>query len=227
MCPSPDSPGTRAPTSIHLPPRDPELKPVQSCRLSALIVRRAQQWKQEEHHADCAHAMADFEGGNSNATPKHGIITRYATRYGGIVEQVTEVNGIRKVVLVVNARLPTSEDRDAYADWFRRWCQRQETVSSDAGEGASDEMTPLIGVEEPETSRYCEVGGDSPLRAGLHDQDGSTGCSIGGRIKGWLCREPKTVKRLLTYLMKVTGLSSANQTLFSGSPPNHTVTTSI
>ncbi|KAG2413711.1 hypothetical protein HFD88_002900 [Aspergillus terreus] len=119
----------------------------QSCRISALIVRRTQQWKQEEYHADGTHAMADC--GNA----KRGIISRYATRYGGIVEQVTEVDGIRKVVLVVNARLPTSEDQDAYADWFRRWCQRQETVSSDVCEGAADEMTPLMGAQQPETPR--------------------------------------------------------------------------
>ncbi|KAL4897791.1 hypothetical protein BDV59DRAFT_49789 [Aspergillus ambiguus] len=101
--------------------------------------------------------MSDLEGANT----KRGRINRYATRYGGIVERVRDVNGIRKVVLVVNARLPTSKAQDAYADWFRRWCQHQEETSN-SSERTSDETTPLVGTASSEAPRYLDDAVHTP-----------------------------------------------------------------
>ncbi|KAL4888269.1 hypothetical protein BDV59DRAFT_188860 [Aspergillus ambiguus] len=85
-------------------------------RLFTTIVRRAQQWKHKEYLARYENTMS------GSGIRTQGVINRYATRYGGIIERVRGVDDIRKVVLIVNASLPTSEAHDVYTERFRRCC---------------------------------------------------------------------------------------------------------
>ncbi|KAL2815818.1 hypothetical protein BDW59DRAFT_12955 [Aspergillus cavernicola] len=77
---------------------------------------------------------------------------RWKARYGTITEHMLDVNGVRKLVLVVDhASLPSDSDRaqDGYAEWFGRWRQQQEAEASflDAMSQPflDDEFTPLMG----------------------------------------------------------------------------------
>ncbi|KAE8421456.1 hypothetical protein BDV36DRAFT_280762 [Aspergillus pseudocaelatus] len=99
---------------------------------------------------------------------KGGTLPRYATRFGALSEQETDVSGVRKVVLVVNDTYATNVAQDAYADWFVRWCHLQEEASNYAAEGPSDEMTPLIDVGSPAAPRYLD-GIGTPYSQGPSD----------------------------------------------------------
>ncbi|KAE8378281.1 hypothetical protein BDV26DRAFT_261883 [Aspergillus bertholletiae] len=87
---------------------------------------------------------------------KRGTAPQYTARFGALSEQEIDVNGTRKVVLVVNNTFASNAAQDAYANWFVRWCHLQETASNYAVERRADEMTPLIDMESPETPLYLD-----------------------------------------------------------------------
>ncbi|KAE8360370.1 hypothetical protein BDV27DRAFT_41473 [Aspergillus caelatus] len=137
---------------------------VQACRILADIARKERLWRQEDYLAEEELLMSALEAGYA----KGGTLPRYATRFGALSEQETDVSGVRKVVLVVNDTYATNVAQDAYADWFVRWCHLQEEASNYAAEGPSDEMTPLIDVGSPAAPRYLD-GIGTPSSQGPSD----------------------------------------------------------
>lgn len=126
----------------------------QACRISIDIVRSEQRWVQEDGKEciECAaqgHLMSDLEAGNRTSTSDSSSSTctfvndRYVTRHGRLTEQVIDVNGIRKSVLVIDETFSGSGSgtRDAYADWFQKW--RTMSCTSES----IDERTPLVQTE--------------------------------------------------------------------------------
>lgn len=91
--------------------------------------------------------MSDLEAGNrtstsnSNSSNRTFVNGRYVTRHGRLTEQVIDVNGIRKSVLVIDETFSVSGTKDAYADWFQKWQTMSCTSES------IDERTPLMQTE--------------------------------------------------------------------------------
>jgi hypothetical protein len=72
------------------------------------------------------------------------------TRYGSIQQHMIDVNGVRKLVLVVDidkyGRESSEASPDEYAEWFERWRQQQQRVAEVAvSEEPLDESAPLLG----------------------------------------------------------------------------------
>ncbi|KAL6238518.1 hypothetical protein BDW75DRAFT_21666 [Aspergillus navahoensis] len=76
--------------------------------------------------------------------------SRQTTRYGSIQQHMVEVNGIRKLVLVVDIdkydRGAPEASPDDYAEWFERWRQQQQREAEEAvSDEPLDESAPLLG----------------------------------------------------------------------------------
>ncbi|RDW67199.1 uncharacterized protein DSM5745_09065 [Aspergillus mulundensis] len=77
--------------------------------------------------------------------------SRPTTRYGSIQQHMVEMNGIRKLVLVVdidkyNRGEPSEASPDEYAEWFERWRQQQQREAEEAvSDEPLDEGSPLLG----------------------------------------------------------------------------------
>lgn len=107
----------------------------QACRIFIAIVRKEIQGRLEKgyrqntrlYSAKHGNSLLDLEDGRqtlrTSAESPNGRVhnSRYVTRYGGIAEEVVDVNGVQKTVLVVKANLPWNGAQDAYTDWFERW----------------------------------------------------------------------------------------------------------
>ncbi|OGM49484.1 hypothetical protein ABOM_001621 [Aspergillus bombycis] len=125
---------------------------VQACRILVDIARKERLWQQEQYLAEEELLMSALEAGYGKAT----TLPRYATRFGALSEQEIDVNGVRKVVLVVNETYATNAAQDAYADWFVRWCHLQETASNYADQTTSEEMATLLDMGSPRRPGYLD-----------------------------------------------------------------------
>lgn len=72
------------------------------------------------------------------------------TRYGSIQQHMINVNGVRKLVLVVDidkyGRGSSEASPDEYAEWFERWRRQQQREAEVAvSEEPLDESAPLLG----------------------------------------------------------------------------------
>ncbi|KAL4759669.1 uncharacterized protein BDW70DRAFT_139284 [Aspergillus foveolatus] len=82
--------------------------------------------------------------------PESGHPSRPKTRYGSIQQHMVDVNGVRKLVLVVDideySRGASSDaSPDEYAEWFERWRQQQQREAEVAvSEEPLDESAPLL-----------------------------------------------------------------------------------
>ncbi|KAL4733810.1 hypothetical protein BDV11DRAFT_73896 [Aspergillus similis] len=151
----------------------------QLCEVPILFfARRKQYWYEEDDDLDLEqglgqtalnHRMSDFEantGTGRRSQPRvldRGLQREYrpeseseppsrpVTRYGSIQQHMVDVNGIRKLVLVVDidkyGRGASSEaSPDEYAEWFERWRQQQQREAEVAvSEEPLDESAPLLG----------------------------------------------------------------------------------
>ncbi|KAL5041675.1 hypothetical protein BDW71DRAFT_163292 [Aspergillus fruticulosus] len=152
----------------------------QLCEVPVLFfVRRKQYWYEEDDDLDLEqglgetalnHRMSDLEADTGTGRrsrsrlrffdrePQHGPQpereyeppSRPTTRYGSIQQHMVEVNGIRKLVLVVDIdkydRGAPEASPDDYAEWFERWRQQQQREAEEAVSNEPlDESAPLLG----------------------------------------------------------------------------------
>lgn len=89
---------------------------------------------------DGMNAMSDLEAGAG--TPGQQPL-RSATRYGSITPHIMDINGVTKMVLVVDADTPPTEGAfDAYTQWFATWRRRMDSYRE---QQLLDERAPLLG----------------------------------------------------------------------------------
>ncbi|KAL4814899.1 hypothetical protein BDW67DRAFT_164930 [Aspergillus spinulosporus] len=154
----------------------------QLCEVPILFfVRRKQYWYEEDDDLDLEqglgqtalnHRMSDFEadpGAGRPSQPRvldrgsrrehqtgvgHRPPSRPMTRYGSIQQHIIDVNGVRKLVLVVDIDkyghgAASESSPDEYAEWFERWHQQQQQQQREAEVAGSeeplDESAPLLG----------------------------------------------------------------------------------
>lgn len=85
-------------------------------------------------------AMSDLEAGTCTAAQ---LPLRSATRYGSITPHIMDINGVTKMVLVVDAATPPTEGAlDAYTEWFATWRRRMDSYRE---QRLLDESAPLLG----------------------------------------------------------------------------------
>ncbi|KAL3429006.1 hypothetical protein BDV09DRAFT_58979 [Aspergillus tetrazonus] len=148
----------------------------QLCEVPILFfIRRKQYWYEEDDDLDLEqglgqtalnHRMSDFEadtgagrrtqprvldrGSQRAQQPESGHSSRPMTRYGSIQQHMIDVNGVRKLVLVVDidkyGRGSSEASPDEYAEWFERWrWQQQREAEMAVSEEPLDESAPLLG----------------------------------------------------------------------------------
>ncbi|KAE8352435.1 hypothetical protein BDV28DRAFT_125814 [Aspergillus coremiiformis] len=131
----------------------------QACYIIIDMIRKELRGRREKHDdkrgaPSCCtahrHHLLDLEIGNRTRTDvaKSSISTlthsRYTTRSGGITQHPVALNGVRKIVLFVDAGLPPNGRRhgapDAYTHWIERWRRHcaEETLQF------TDERTMLL-----------------------------------------------------------------------------------
>ncbi|KAL4916354.1 hypothetical protein BDW62DRAFT_186559 [Aspergillus aurantiobrunneus] len=104
----------------------------QLSEIPILYPRRREYW--DELDEDEYYGSGELNGMNAVSDPENqvGACTaqvplRSATRYGSITPHIVQVDGITKMVLVVDAATPPRDAAlDAYAEWFAGWRRRVE-----------------------------------------------------------------------------------------------------
>ena len=115
--------------------------------------RRRQYWDDEDDEDEYQYyglgdesggmnAMSDLEAGTCTAAAAQ-LPLRSATRYGSITPHIMDINGVTKMVLVVDAATPPTEGAlDSYTEWFATWRKRMDSYRE---QQLLEETAPLLG----------------------------------------------------------------------------------